>query len=66
MDITGHPDAESLRCVKRTGGDQHGGKADQRMEEGHKLRHFRHDDAPRQHCAERAADRHADDDQNPG
>ena len=45
VDVAGAADAESLRRIEGGGRDQHRGKADERVEEGHKLRHRRHRDA---------------------
>ena len=59
-------DAEGLGRVKRPGGDQHGGQADQRMEHRHQLRHRRHlhgASAPR---ADAPADGDPENDEQPG
>ena len=59
----GRADAEGLRRVERGRGDQHRGKADQRMEGGDELRHRRHRDAPRDDSADAAADGDAEHDE---
>ena len=51
-----HADAEGGRRIERGRGDQHRGKADQRMEGRDELRHRGHRDAPRDHRADAAAD----------
>ena len=66
MDVAGRADAEGLRRVDRAGGDQHRGHADQPMEGGHQFRHRGHRHAAGDHRTDAAADRHADDHQDPG
>ena len=66
MDLAGVADAEGLRRVKRGGGDQHRGKADQRVEGGDELRHRGHRNAPRDRRADRAAGAKRDDQEQPG
>src|SRR5271154_6436876 len=59
-------DAEGLGRIKRSGGDQHRGQADQRMEHRHQLRHRRHLHGASAPCADAAADGDAEDDEKPG
>ncbi len=59
-------DAERLRRIERTGGDQHRGHADQRVERRDQFRHRRHRHAARDHRANAAADADAEDHQQPG
>ena len=53
---------ERDRIVDRGDGDQHRRQADQRVERRDELGHLRHLHAPRDHRADRAADRDADED----
>ena len=45
-DVAGRADAEGLRRIERAGRHEHRGKADERVEGRHQLRHRRHRDAP--------------------
>ena len=56
MDGARRADAEGVGRIERGGGDQHRGKADQRMEGGDELRHRRHRDAAGDEGADAAAD----------
>ena len=58
-------DAEGLGRVKRSGGDQHRGQADERMEHCHQLGHSRHLHGAGTPCADGAADRDAKNDERP-
>ena len=57
VDLADRADAEGLRRIERRRGDQHRGKADQRMEGRDELRHRRHRDSARDDRADRAAER---------
>ena len=66
MDLAIGGDAEGFWRIIGSGGHEHGGKADERMEGGDELRHRRHGDAPGGDGADGAADRDAADDEKPG
>ena len=54
--IASASDAEGLRRIERGGRHQHRGKADERVEESHELRHLRHLHALGDNGADAAAD----------
>ena len=66
MDGAGLADAERIRRIERGGGDEHRGKADERVERRDQLRHHRHGDASGGDRADEAADAEAAGDQVPG
>src|SRR6202020_2446883 len=59
-------DAEGFGRIKRSGGDQYGRQADQRMEHRHQWGHRRHLHGARAPCADAAADGDAKNDEKPG
>ena len=65
MDLAAAGNAEGIRRIEGRRRHEHRGKADQRMERRHKLRHGRHGDAPGGERANAAANGDAADDQHP-
>ena len=56
VDVAGRADVERFRRVERTGGDQHRGHADQRVERGDQFGHRGHRHLAGDHGADAAAD----------
>ncbi len=64
VDLAHFADTEGMRRVNCGSGHQNGGKADQRVERGNKLRHGRHGDAACNDGTDTATDGNTDDDQD--
>ncbi len=65
LDVAGRADAERLRRVERAGGHDDGRKTDEAVEEGDELGHRRHLHGAGAPCPDPAADRDADDHEQP-